>query len=123
MAATQTGAQTFRNFVDGESVDSAGGGTDPVINPATGEAFAKAPASGAEDVERAVRAARAAFDGWSNTTPGERGLALLRIADAIEERGDEIARLEAINAGKPLEAVKADEIPAMVDNLRFFAGA
>jgi betaine-aldehyde dehydrogenase len=123
VAATQTEAQTFKNFIDGESVDSAGGGTDAVINPATGETFAHAPASGAEDVERAVRAARAAFEGWSNTTPGERSLALLKLADAIEERGDEIARLEAINAGKPVEAVKSDEIPAMVDNLRFFAGA
>jgi betaine-aldehyde dehydrogenase len=123
VAATQTESQTFKNFIDGESVDSAGGGTDAVINPATGETFAQAPASGAEDVERAVRAARAAFDGWSNTTPGERALALLKIADAIEARGDEIARLEAINAGKPVEAVKSDEIPAMVDNLRFFAGA
>jgi betaine-aldehyde dehydrogenase len=123
VAATQTEPQTFKNFIDGESVDSAGGGTDAVVNPATGETFAQAPASGAEDVERAVRAARAAFDGWSNTTPGERSLALLKIADAIEARGDEIARLEAINAGKPVEAVKSDEIPAMVDNLRFFAGA
>ncbi|MEA2282878.1 MAG: betaine-aldehyde dehydrogenase [Solirubrobacteraceae bacterium] len=123
MAATQTEPQTFKNFIDGESVDSAAGGTDAVINPATGERFAQAPASSGEDVERAVRAARAAFDGWSNTTPGERSLALLKIADAIEARGDEIARLEAINAGKPVEAVKADEIPAMVDNLRFFAGA
>jgi betaine-aldehyde dehydrogenase len=123
VAATQTESQTFKNFIDGESVDSAGGGTDAVVNPATGETFAQAPASGAEDVERAVGAARAAFDGWSNTTPGERALALLKIADAIEARGDEIARLEAINAGKPVEAVKSDEIPAMVDNLRFFAGA
>jgi betaine-aldehyde dehydrogenase len=123
VAATETQLQTFKNFIDGESVPSAGGGTDPIVNPATGETFAQAPASGAEDVERAVRAARAAFAGWSGTTPGERSLALLRIADAIEARGDEIARLEAINAGKPVEAVKSDEIPAMVDNLRFFAGA
>ena len=65
----------------------------------------------------------AAFDGWSNTTPGERSLALLKLADAIEEHGDEIAELEARNAGKPLQAVKDDEIRAMVDNLRFFAGA
>jgi betaine-aldehyde dehydrogenase len=123
VAATRTEPQTFKNFIDGESVDSVSGGTEAVLNPATGESFAQAPASSGEDVERAVRAARAAFDGWSNTTPGERSLALLKIADAIEARGDEIARLEAINAGKPVEAVKADEIPAMVDNLRFFAGA
>jgi betaine-aldehyde dehydrogenase len=70
-----------------------------------------------------VAAARAAFDGWANTTPGERSLALLKIADAIEERADEFTTLEVANAGKPQEAFKNDEIPAMVDNLRFFAGA
>ena len=123
MAATQSEAQTLKNFIDGESVDSVGGATDAVVNPANGETIAHAPASGAEDVDRAVGAARRAFDGWSNATPGERSLALLRLADALEERGDEIARLEAINAGKPVESVKSDEIPAMVDNLRFFAGA
>jgi betaine-aldehyde dehydrogenase len=121
MAATETG--TFDNFIDGESVAAAAGATMEVINPATGEVMAHAPDSGAEDVERAVRAARAAFDGWSNATPGERSLALLKLADALEERGDEIAELEARNAGKPLAAVKSDEIPAMADNLRFFAGA
>src|SRR5215213_9845280 len=98
MAATDT--QTFNNFIDGESVAAASGGTSDVINPATGEAMAQAPDSGSEDVERAVNAARAAFDGWSNTTPGERSLAILRLADAIEARGDEIAELEARNAGK-----------------------
>jgi len=123
VAATQSEAQTLKNFIDGESVDSVGGATDAVVNPANGETIAHAPASGAEDVDRAVGAARRAFDGWSNATPGERSLALLRLADALEERGDEIARLEAINAGKPVESVKSDEIPAMVDNLRFFAGA
>src|SRR4051795_9969493 len=121
MAATETG--TLHNFIDGESVAAATGATTEIINPATGEVMAQAPDSGAEDVERAVRAARAAFDSWANTTPGERSLALLKLADAIEERGDEIAELEARNAGKPLAAVKSDEIPAMADNLRFFAGA
>src|SRR3954471_2156715 len=121
MAATQTG--TFNNFIDGESVAAAAGATMEVVNPAGGQIMANAPDSGAEDVERAVRAARAAFDGWSNATPAERSLALLRLADAIEERGDEIAELEARNAGKPLSAVKSDEIPVMADNLRFFAGA
>src|SRR3954468_13940395 len=121
MAATETG--TFNNFIDGESVSAAGGGTADVINPATGEVMAQAPDSGAEDVERAVAAARAAFDGWANATPGKRSLAILRLADAIEARGDDIAELEARNAGKPLQAVKDDEIGAMVDNLRYFAGA
>jgi betaine-aldehyde dehydrogenase len=122
MAAT-TQAQTFQNFIDGESVPSADGQTMDVLNPATGDAIAQAPASGAEDVERAVRAARAAFGEWSTKTPGERSLALLRLADALEARGDEIAELESRNAGKPIAAVKSDEIPVMADNLRFFAGA
>jgi betaine-aldehyde dehydrogenase len=123
MAATETGSGTFNNFIDGESIAAAEGRTTEVLNPADGKSFAQAPDSTTEDVERAVKAARGAFDGWSNLTPGERSLALLKIADAIESRGDEIAELEARNAGKPLQSVKDDEIPAMVDNLRFFAGA
>ena len=123
MAATGTGVETYRNFIGGEWVDPAEGGTEEVINPATGEAIAHAPLSTAPDVDKAVAAARAAFDGWANTTPGERSLALLKIADAIEERADEFTALEVANAGKPQEAFKSDEIPAMVDNLRFFAGA
>src|SRR3954467_4764916 len=119
-----TATQTFKNFIDGESVDAAEGRTDAVLNPATGEEIAQAASSTQEDVERAVKAARTAFDaGWSTTTPGERALAILKLADALEERADEIAELESANAGKPIEAFKADEVPAMVDNLRFFAGA
>src|SRR4051794_21689778 len=123
MAATETSAETFNNFIDGESVAAAGGGTMDVVNPADGRVMASAPDSGAEDVDRAVRAARAAFESWSQTTPGERSLALLRFADALEAHGDELAELEARNAGKPLAAVKDDEIPAMVDNVRYFATA
>jgi betaine-aldehyde dehydrogenase len=123
MAATETGAETFHNFIDGESVAAASGSTMDVVNPADGQVMAQAPDSGAEDVDRAVKAARAAFAGWSQTTPGERSLALLKFADALEAHGDELAELEARNAGKPLAAVKDDEIPAMVDNVRFFATA
>jgi betaine-aldehyde dehydrogenase len=119
-----TAVQTLQNFIDGESVDPVSGETAPVINPATGEEIARAPVSGPEDVDRAVAAARRAYDaGWSTTTPGERALALLHIADAIEARADELTQLEATNAGKPLAAFHDDEIPFMVDNLRFFAGA
>jgi betaine-aldehyde dehydrogenase len=123
VAATETDVQILRNFVDGEFADPADGRTEPVVNPANGQTIAQAPLSNAEDVDRAVGAARAAFDGWAGTTPGERALALLRLADAVEEHGSELARLEAINAGKPIEAVKSDEIPVVADNLRFFAGA
>jgi betaine-aldehyde dehydrogenase len=123
MAATETGAKTFNNFIDGESVPAAEGRTSDILNPADGKAFATAPDSGTEDVERAVKAARAAFDEWSTKTPGMRAEAMLKLADALEEHGDELAELEARNAGKPLQAVKDDEIPALVDNIRFFAGA
>jgi betaine-aldehyde dehydrogenase len=119
MAST---TDTLSNFIDGERA-AFDGETEPVLNPATGEELARAPITSPEEVDRAVRAARKAFDGWSTTTPGERARALLAIADLIEQHGDEIARLEALNAGKPIEAAKNDEIPVMADNLRFFAGA
>jgi betaine-aldehyde dehydrogenase len=114
----------LENFIDGEFTPAAEGATDAVLNPATGEEIAQVASSTQADVDRAVAAARAAFDaGWSTATPGERSLALLKIADAIEERADEIAQLESVNAGKPINAFKDDEIPFMVDNLRYFAGA
>ncbi len=119
--ATET--QTVRNFIDGEYVDPAEGQTEPVLNPANGQVIAQAPLSSAADVDRAVSAARRAFPEWSITTPGERALALLKLADAIEEHADELSELEADNAGKPIAAFRADEVPFMVDNLRFFAGA
>ena len=113
----------LRNFIDGDFVDPAEGQTEQVLNPATGEPIAEAPLSTAEDVDRAVAAARKAFDGWATTTPGERALALLKLADAIEQHVDEIADFESANAGKPRKAFLDDEVPFMVDNLRFFAGA
>ncbi len=118
-----TATQTLQNFIDGEFVAPAEGRTEPVLNPATAEEIAQAPASTATDVDRAVRAARAAFASWGDATPAERSLALLRLADKLEENAEEIAELESANAGKPLQAFKDDEIPFMVDNLRFFAGA
>jgi betaine-aldehyde dehydrogenase len=119
--ATET--QTLRNFVDGEFVDPVDGETEPVLNPATAEVIGHAPLSSADDVDRAVNAARRAFDGWSATTPGERSLALLKLADLVEEHVDELAELEVDNAGKPINAFRDDEVPFLVDNLRFFAGA
>jgi betaine-aldehyde dehydrogenase len=119
MAAT---LGTLQNFIDGERV-AGGGETEAILNPATGEELARAPVSSAEDVDRAVRAARGAFEGWSTTTPAQRSQALLALAGLVEEHAGEIARLEALNAGKPLAAVTDDELPVMADNLRFFAGA
>ncbi len=117
-----TQIETLSNFIDGERASS-DGETEAILNPATGEELTRAPVSGAQDVDRAVKAARRAFAGWSATTPAVRARALLAIADLLEEHGGEIARLEALNAGKPIEAVTNDEIPVMADNLRFFAGA
>src|SRR3954454_15883746 len=118
-----TASTTLQNFINGEPVDSASGDTTTVLNPATGEEIAQAPNSSAEDIDRAVNAAADAWEAWAGTTPGERARAILRLADALEEAGDELAELEARNAGKPIEAVKSDEIPVLADNLRFFAGA
>jgi betaine-aldehyde dehydrogenase len=119
MAST---TETLSNFIDGES-RGASGETEAVLNPATGEQLAHAPVSSPEEVDLAVKAARRAFAGWSNTTPAQRAQALLAMADVIEGHADEIARIEALNAGKPLAAVTGDELPVMADNLRFFAGA
>jgi betaine-aldehyde dehydrogenase len=113
---------TLQNFIDGERVPSEGE-SEPVLNPATGEELARAPQSTAEDVDRAVKAARKAFAGWSQTTPAQRSQALLALADLVDEHAEEIAHLEALNAGKPIAAVTGDELPVMADNLRFFAGA
>jgi betaine-aldehyde dehydrogenase len=121
--AMATATETLKNFIDGEFVDPADGRTSAVINPATGEEIAQAPDSTPEDIDRAVRAARAAFDSWSRTTPGERAAMLFKLADKIEEHGDELAELESANAGKPLQFVKDDEVTSMADNLRFFGGA
>ncbi len=118
--ATRTKLQ---NFIDGEFADPAEGATEEVLDPSTAEPIAEAPLSTKEDVDRAVAAAGRAFETWSVTTPGERAQCLLRLADAVEEHVDELSDLESANAGKPRHAFLEDEIPAAVDQLRFFAGA
>ena len=115
--------RTIRNFINGEHVDSVSGQTSPVINPVTGEAYASAALSGEADVDNAMVAAARAFGTWRETTPSERSLALLRIADAIEARAEELIAVEVENTGKPFALTASEEIPPMVDQLRFFAGA
>jgi betaine-aldehyde dehydrogenase len=115
--------KSLNNFVNGQWVDGESGNRAELINPATGEAFATAPVSGAADVDAAFRAASEAFEGWRDATPSERSLALLRIADAIEARADEFVAAESENTGKPVELTRSEEIPPMVDQIRFFAGA
>jgi len=116
-----TALSSLTNFIAGEP--SGTGDHEPVLNPATGEPIAEAPLSSPDDVDRAVAAARAAFPAWASKTPGERAEAILGLANALEERAEELAQLEATNAGKPINAFREDELPFMVDNLRFFAGA
>jgi betaine-aldehyde dehydrogenase len=115
--------RTLENFINGAYVAPADGATEPILNPATGETIAAAPLSGGADIDAAVASARRAFEGWSQTTPAERAEALLGLASAVEEHADELARDDAINAGKPLSSMRSDEIPVAADNLRFFASA
>jgi betaine-aldehyde dehydrogenase len=112
-----------KNLVGGELRDAVAGQTMELIDPSTGKVFATAPRSGAEDVDAACRAASDAFPGWRDATPADRSLALLRIADAIEARGEELVRLECDNTGKPFQLTMDEELPPMVDQIRFFAGA
>ncbi len=112
----------MKMFINGEFVDSATGETETIINPATEETLGEVPVGGAQDVDRAVKAARAAFDDWSATPPGERARALLKLADRLEDNAEELAQLESQNVGKPISLARG-EVPFMADNLRFFAGA
>jgi 1-pyrroline dehydrogenase len=109
-------------FIGGRWVAGGGDQVESIRNPATGKVIAMVPRGTAEDVERAVAAARKAYDEtWVDTTPGERSKMLLELADAVEENGDELARIESENVGKPLSSTASEEIPFIVDNLRFFA--
>jgi aminobutyraldehyde dehydrogenase len=117
-----TTVSKHQNLVGGEWVDASGGETMEVLNPATGDVIAEVPSATAEDVGRAVEAAKKALPEWLETTPAERAEALLKLATAIDEHADELAELESRNVGKPLSYAK-DEMPVCADNLRFFAGA
>jgi betaine-aldehyde dehydrogenase len=115
--------KSFQNFVNGNHVAAADGRTTAVINPATGQQYATAPLSAQVDVDAAMAAAATAYEQWRDTTPSERSLALLRIADAVEARAEELIALEVENCGKPAHLTRSEEIPPMVDQIRFFAGA
>ncbi|MDP9026095.1 MAG: gamma-aminobutyraldehyde dehydrogenase [Actinomycetota bacterium] len=115
--------RTLKNFINGEYVDAKGDGSFDVIDPATERSYALSPVSGARDVDDAFAAAATAFETWGETTPGERQLALFRIADVMEQRAEEFADLESQDTGKPRASLVTDEIMLSVDQLRFFAGA
>jgi betaine-aldehyde dehydrogenase len=118
-----TELRRLRNYIDGEFRDAADGRTTEVIDPTTGEPYATAPLSAQPDVDAAMAAAAAAFPAWRDTTPAERQKALLKIADAVEERAEELIAAEVRNTGKPVGLTRSEEIPPMVDQIRFFAGA
>jgi 1-pyrroline dehydrogenase len=122
MSDTATEDRTYQQWIGGRWVASASGQTADVTNPADGRVIARVPASGPEDVDRAARAAASAFESWQHSTPQDRSLMLLRLADAVEARVQELGALESRNCGKP-RGMAVDEATAMVDNLRFFAGA
>ncbi|AXK33251.1 gamma-aminobutyraldehyde dehydrogenase [Streptomyces armeniacus] len=113
----------LRNYIDGEFRDAADGRTTEVIDPATGEAYASAPLSAAADVDAAMAAAAKAFPAWRDATPATRQRVILKIADVLEARQDELLAAECENTGKPLELTRQEELPMMLDQIRFFAGA
>jgi betaine-aldehyde dehydrogenase len=117
------GTRALRNWVNGAWTDPADGRTFDLVDPSTGTTFATSPLSGPADVDAAVNAAATAFETWRDTTPSERQRALLRIADAIESRGKELVDAESENTGKPVQLTLDEELPPMVDQIRFFAGA
>lgn len=123
VANVTTELRRLRNYIDGEFRDAADGRTTEVVNPATGEAYAVAALSGPADVDAAMAAAQAAFPAWRDLVPAERQKVLLKIADAFEARAEELIAAESENTGKPLALTRSEEIPPMVDQIRFFAGA
>ncbi|MGE5290485.1 MAG: gamma-aminobutyraldehyde dehydrogenase [Micromonosporaceae bacterium] len=116
-------AAPLANFVNGEYTDAKSGRTSDVIDPCTGEVYLQVPVSGPEDVDAALNVAARGFETWRDATPAERSLALLKIADAVEARAEEIVAAECRNTGKPVALTMSEEIPPVVDQLRFFAGA
>ena len=117
------GMKSLQNFINGQSLPSKSGRTSEVINPATGAAYATAAVSDAADIEVAMKAAKNAFVDWRDSTPSERQRALLKIADALESRADELIAIECENTGKPIGLTSSEEVPPMIDQIRFFAGA
>jgi betaine-aldehyde dehydrogenase len=115
--------EDLQNFVGGHDTDFAYDKRLDLINPSTGEVFATAPVSTEAEVTAAFAAASDAFEGWRDKTPSERSLALLRIADTLEEHAEQLVQAESQNTGKPIALTLSEEIPPMIDQIRFFAGA
>jgi betaine-aldehyde dehydrogenase len=113
----------LENFIGGERVAPQSGQYVELVSPVTGQPYIEAPASDARDVDAAVRAAERAFPAWKRTTPSQRSLMMLKIADVLEAHADELVALEAANCGKIVAVTASEEIPPMIDQIRFFAGA
>ncbi|MEX6429576.1 MAG: gamma-aminobutyraldehyde dehydrogenase [Ferrimicrobium sp.] len=116
-------SEQFQNYIGGNFVDAQSDQTMKIVNPSTGEVYASAPASREADIDAAFHSAAVAFEGWRDSTPSERSLMLLRLADAIEEHATELVEAETTNTGKPVSLTMSEEIPPMVDQIRFFAAA
>jgi betaine-aldehyde dehydrogenase len=114
---------TVQNFIGGELVDSVSGATMPLVDPSTGEQYGTAPVSNEQDIDNAYAAAAKAFKDWKRTTPSQRQKALLGFADEVEKSAADLVAAEGRNTGKPSHVTMAEEIPPMVDQIRFFAGA
>src|SRR4051794_7931888 len=120
--ATTPKLRELHNFVNGEFRPAQGGETLDIVNPSTGEAYATSPKSGPADVDAAMKAARAAFEGgWRDTTPGERMEHLLKLAAAIEDNAERLVEIEAENPGKPRGLTRREEPPPMAAQTRFSA--
>ena len=118
-----TPPQELKHYVGGAYVESKSGRTAEIVDPATGRPYCTAPIAGPEDVDNALTVAATAFETWRATTPAQRQLALLKLADALEARAEDLVRTESANTGKPVALTMAEEIPMVLDQVRFFAGA
>ncbi len=117
-------AQPHRLLIGGRWVEAASGKTFPSFNPATGEILAQVAEGDREDIDRAVRAARRAFESgpWRKMTPSERGKLVWKLADLIEAHAEEFAQLESLDNGKPMSVARVADVPLTVDLFRYMAG-
>jgi betaine-aldehyde dehydrogenase len=115
--------RAITNFINGESLKAEASDLLDITNPASGEIYATSPNSKEAEIDRAFRAAERAFESWGDATPSERSLALFRIADDLEAHQEELVALEVENTGKPIGLTTSEEIPPMIDQIRFFASA
>src|ERR1700684_955381 len=123
-SVTRYVAKTRQMLINGKWVDAVSGKTFPTYNPATGEVLANVAEGDKEDINRAVAAARAAFDTgpWSKITPSQRGKLIWKLADLIEQNNEELAQLESLDNGKPLSVARVADVPLAADLFRYMAG-